>query len=671
MKNFFKKSIIIALSIAIIPLINFSAKAESPTVNRFNVVFVIDTSLSMKDTDKSSNRFEATALFLAMLADEGNNVGLVSFSDKIESKNIQPISGNQDKIELSNNIRKRKPSGDTDIGGALAEATDMLTKMDSDLPSIIILLSDGNTDLDTEKLEEKSKKTQEDAIEKARDNKIKIYTVILNADGEADIKELKTIAKATNGKFEEVKSATDLSKVFEKFYSEIYGTKSYILHNAGLRDNGKGKGKGELDLTITVSDYGVEELNIAVFGNVDGYTLTSPSGEKKDKKGLSDNIFSSKTFDLIKILNPELGDWHIKVTGDIGTNVKVVKTYNSNLNMKVKPFSESDFKVKKPIPISVKLYEGDKAIDDISAYQKYKPIITVKYKDEVIDKIQPSKFDESYLFKFTPQNIGTYYLNVAIDNDDVSLALDLSPIEVGNTNPEVVVDNPNEIHFTLWPFIKNDTSIDLNGFAKDVEDTELNYIIVSSSWSEDEDYTFDSDLNTITMESFKNLSKGSFEIKAYDSDGGKSPSIIVKVTSTNVGKLATIILIAALAVVLSTFGGYEYYQHGRAFMGKVRVEDLNNPNHYGICETDKGRVDLNSSGINNTEFRKKSYFQGRGKEDYIFFKSHNKIYLDNNSEPIKKIKLYANDSVNLYSAENKLTGVRVTFIPLNQENYNY
>ncbi|MDO4379176.1 MAG: VWA domain-containing protein, partial [Erysipelotrichia bacterium] len=207
---------LVMIVMCIVPVDVFASEKQT-TVNRYNVVFVIDASTSMKYSDKNDNRFEATDLFLGMLANSGNYVGTVIFNGNIKATDIKDIDGNSAKKEISKAIRNNKLAADTDIGGALLKATDMLKNNgNKNLPSIIILLSDGNTDFDEKKQIDKSKQNKETALENARDNGYSIYTVSLNSNGKADAKELKAISKATKGGlFEEVNDAKDLKDVFD------------------------------------------------------------------------------------------------------------------------------------------------------------------------------------------------------------------------------------------------------------------------------------------------------------------------------------------------------------------------------------------------------------------------------------------------------------------------
>ena len=150
-----KKSIIrissMLLIVAILLSISITVFANDTKnkMNRFNVVFVTDTSGSMSNTDPDNYRFESIELFVRLLANGGNNVGSIVFSNGVVSKHdMINVNGKAEKDSISSQIRKEAPNGWTDIGSGLMTAVDMLkSKGDPSLPSIIILLTDGNTEM--------------------------------------------------------------------------------------------------------------------------------------------------------------------------------------------------------------------------------------------------------------------------------------------------------------------------------------------------------------------------------------------------------------------------------------------------------------------------------------------------------------------------------------------
>ena len=651
----FTKSLFVVLMVMVLLLsFMFAIQAKKATVNRFNVVFVMDTSGSMDYSDNEENRFEATDLFLAMLANQGNNVGLVTFSDSIKSNNVVAVDSIENKMAISKNIRERKSAGDTDIGGALLKATDMLKSMKSDLPSIIILLSDGNTDLKTEDMMVTSKANKESALEVARDNHIKIYTVILNSDGVADKKELEQIATATNATFAEVTSSKDLSNVFERFYSEIYGTESNKLVDKKIPSDGVVKE------TFEVSRVGVEEVNIAVFGDANEYEFISPSGKIITKDDLSDNVFSADTFDLIKLTEPERGIWTVIVKGKSGSELKVVKSYNSNFNLKTTSSGMDKPEVNKQITLNVKMYEGDSAINDIVDYQEYKAVLSIKtYDGKLLKEISPTVLDDgSYSFNYTPDKIGTYYLQATVSDGTVSASTESMTLDIGNTAP-VAEKNPIEKHFYIWPFFHNDCIVDLKEIAKDNEDSTLSYKIISSSW-DPKDYSFSG--NTIKIESFKDLSKGSFEIQAIDSQGAFC-TVNVKITSTNVGIVALITILAGGLLALAIIGIITYRQFLAPFMGDIEVYNLST-RQISKQSKNRGRLKFGAFPIGNTGINPKSYFQATAK-DYVYFVTKKPLYSDQLFKASKKIKIKNSETITLYTDQEHTNGIEVTFISFN------
>lgn len=654
-----KKLISIFLSVAIItfsliPILSF-ADDEKTTINRFNVIFVIDASTSMKYSDAKNNRFEATDLFLGMLANDGNYVGTVVFNGNVSSTDITEVDGNSAKKSLSKSIRDSKLDADTNIGGALLKATNLLEqKANSELPSIMILLSDGNTDFDDPKQVQESKEQKETALEIARDKGYSVYAVCLNSDGKADGKELENIAKATNGgMFEEVNNSADLKDVFDKFYTQIYGTKSSKLVDDTIGKNGK------IVKEFPVSDVGVEEVNIAVFGDVDSCSIENPGGEKLSKSEMDDITFSAETFKLVKLVNPEKGKWTFTATGKPGAKVTVVKTYNVNLSVKTTVESETDsYKVNNPIKIFAKIYENDQEITDLSKYSEFKGVLKVTDYDgnAVYETEVTQATDNGFEFSFTPTDLNTYYASVSVEGSEVYANAEELTFNVGNTPPTVIEDTIKK-HINIWPFlIKTDSTIDLSKAAKDNEDDTLNYKIVSSTWN-NEDYTIDG--NNLTIDSFKNVSKGSFEIQAYDSQGAFC-TFNVKITSTNIGILAMILMIAGILIAVITLVVIAKILNGKAFMGEVTSTNLQTYQSNKPTKS-RGKLKLSAFQIGDTGFDKNAYFQATGK-DYVYFISKKPVSTDSMLSKSKKIKIENNLSTRIYSDDDHTKGIEVKFI---------
>lgn len=211
--------------------------SENEAYNKYNIVLVADSSGSMKTSDPEELRFEAISQFVGLLANKGNMVGSVVFNGDIVQKSSKLVEASNMtlKRELVSNVMSATPAGYTNIGYALEEAVKLLETGSPKNPSVIILLTDGETDMPTAEEEEVSLTKKADAIQAAREKNIKIYNVCLNADGQAYVNEAKQISSATGGEFREVKTAEDLKEVFNLFYGMIYSTE--VVSEEGVFDS--------------------------------------------------------------------------------------------------------------------------------------------------------------------------------------------------------------------------------------------------------------------------------------------------------------------------------------------------------------------------------------------------------------------------------------------------
>ena len=81
------------------------AAEEGETTNRYNIVFVNDESGSMINSDEQKFRYEAIRRFIALMAQEGNRIGSVSFNEGIVDKvPMTDITGFTDKTEFVDHI---------------------------------------------------------------------------------------------------------------------------------------------------------------------------------------------------------------------------------------------------------------------------------------------------------------------------------------------------------------------------------------------------------------------------------------------------------------------------------------------------------------------------------------------------------------------------------------
>ena len=318
-------TLVMVVTVCILLITTTSAQAASSgtsKANRFNVVLVLDTSGSMHSSDPEGNRFEAINQFSALLSEQGNVLGGVVFSDTVNNtEGPIEVNSQSDKDKVTGMLQNATVDGDTNIGEALSQAVTMLEEGgNQSLPSVIVLLSDGNTDLSTDDAMQASLQTKADALQKAHQDGIRIYSICLNADGSADTSEMKQISDSTDGVFREVQRAEDLQDVFNAFYALIYGGDTVQLTDTTISDS------GVLETSFEVPNMGVEEVNIVIYGNATSYTLVHPSGTEE-----TPSVIKGNTFSLIKISDIESGTWTLRTTGVPGDRIHINMVYNTSL----------------------------------------------------------------------------------------------------------------------------------------------------------------------------------------------------------------------------------------------------------------------------------------------------------------------------------------------------
>ena len=192
--NYRKKLCLLLAALLCAALLSPAAlAAESSGSNRFNVEIVLDASGSMQKTDPSGYRYEAIRLFANLLAERGNVLGGLVFSTGIDAQQSPAeVTDQTGKNAVIDQLESVPPTGGwTNIGQGLSLAVDELNaKGRAENPSVILLLSDGNTDMATPEEKQASLDLKAEAIQKARESSIAIYSVCLNANRAADTSEI-------------------------------------------------------------------------------------------------------------------------------------------------------------------------------------------------------------------------------------------------------------------------------------------------------------------------------------------------------------------------------------------------------------------------------------------------------------------------------------------------
>ncbi|MDE7313264.1 MAG: VWA domain-containing protein [Eubacterium sp.] len=645
-----------------------TAYAAGSAANNMNVVFVLDGSGSMYTTDKEKLRFEALELFLGLSTESGNYMGAVVFDDGIILKReIVPIQGRAAKNELSQEVKDAASNGDTDIGSAILTAVRMLKESGNpDLPSAMILLSDGNTDLPKDKSGKKLEESEHRkaaAIDYAREKEINIHSVCLNANGKARLEELLEISDATGGTCVEVKRAQDLKDVFNQFYNIIYSTKTTNLVDTKI------PASGELKVPFSIPVIGVKEANIIINTlNADtSYSLFSPKGYGYTRAELDDMAIRAKTFTVIKIEHPQPGDWELVVRGARRDQVKIDMVYNTDLSMLLEAAETQSEGQKASWELSAQVWNEGAAVSDAEVYQKYPFWITVTDKASgETEKLDMSADAESSLGQYETEGYGKYKVQAFCEIDGIRVKSNAVTLQKTNTAPvwtqdPVVVDK--KIHLFSASLLK----LDLNAYASDAEDGDsgLHFQIVDSAFAQDDVYLEDdAELNI----KIKKCGNGELTVAATDEAGAVTQVQVQIHTASITGYLllaaVLLVLLAALIVLFPVLRSYATVVRGTVQVLTYGEEGTDPPVTF---DGDKGRMVL-SRYVHPSQdvglLLEKCYINAGEKKDCIYFVSAEGVYSDQGGgQKKKKVCVRAGMEVNISSDMDFANGIRISYMP--------
>ncbi len=346
-----------------------------------DVVFVLDSSGSMLESDPNRVAADAFSLFVD-LCDDTCGVGYTIYSHII--KESEKITTLDDKhlSELRNKISgmNRNPQGDTDIALGLNKALELhkLNEQesgDSDRKKAVILLSDGNTHLiDGSKSDKQLEKEMNDVLGSLSEMEIPVYAIGLNYDGTLDKKETQKIASGTNGKAYEAKASEELPAIIADIFADVYeikGDKKEIKDDGSVEVYIKDKSVSYVNLVIR-SKLSLDQLNLK---------LLTPRREEVDISGNDENfvVTSTGSYILIKMVSPVSGRWKL-VLDEAANNENCIVTQLDFYSMYVKQNItdlDNTLIVGESTGISASLYNESGIVRDKTLTENVKMITTV------------------------------------------------------------------------------------------------------------------------------------------------------------------------------------------------------------------------------------------------------------------------------------------------------
>jgi len=638
------------------PALATAQAISNQDLERFNVMLVIDGSGSLvygsDATDANGLRYDALDLFLALLTNSGNQVGAIVFDDDAQNyllnTGLQPVSGKPDKLALSEQIRNAGTRNDTDIGSALLTAVETLNAQSAQngMESVIILFSDGRTDLgDNEEAYNTSLENKETAITTAQAAGIPVYSICLNATPVADPAELQEISTRTSGDFVSVSSPEDLTGAFESFYNLIFATSS------SERVTSTFPADGTLRFDIDVPTYGAEEVNIIL--DTDGVgqvQLNAPSGPLTAAE-VEDFTMSGGDYDVIKLVEPEVGRWNLTLSGVPQDNVTINVIYNIDSTAVLSTADgNTDYGAGDTVTLQAQLYQGGAPISDSSVTSEYTvSLVLTNMADgsvETVDMVPGS--NGQFTYDFLEDDFNSYEIQADFKYSNLDILSNPVHLNFGNTAP-VVPDDQKLIEESVivTPVTGRERTFDLSSYFSDTQGDSLTYSISSSQLVDD---TASLDGSVLTVNTAKSRS-GDLVLRAADPQGAYS-EMTIRFKVTNLTPAIFGLIVAAIVAALIVAGLSIYRATHRLFRGTLSVSNVNasmsgaTPRSHasfrgklklsyfmvGSCGMDANKCCFVALPGRRLEFRspKPVYYNGIAKTNIMILPGITELYADEN-----------------------------------------
>lgn len=529
----------------------------------FDVIFAIDGSGSMKKSDALKLRLTAGRLFTEMTYSNTSRAGFVQFTNIImDSQGLTDLSTEDSKASFRDRLSglqdSVKGSWDTDISLGLTQALNLLKEGDSfngDRNPMIILLSDGNTDLPNgPRTVEESNAELTGTLSEAAFLGVPIYSIGLNYDGKLDVDYMQNIANQTGGAFYNITTATD----FNKYMTDIFGN----VADGDLTGLNPAYIDGRFVTDFVIDNGSVLMANIVILTDkgVSDPQLIDPTGAVVPLDADHGVIVSTDTSDenkvstytILKIMYPVQGAWKVSVKGeaDDAVQVNLLTTYDISFKL----LNSRDPIAGNDINIYGKLVRGDENITDSNLLSGAMAICTIMdNKGNIVGENLPMTYNEEkhvFICKTNLEKSGNYYVTAHLEGKDGSFSKEAAQYQLFIGRAKLTVSGRPDVSMWCNP-IKTKASVDISQHVKSESLAELNCSIEDNGNNiVTADYNKDTGMLNITP-----LRTGTGYLKLIFSDAyGQSAELTVFVTVKS-SWIWFIVAFAILAVIVALIAG--------------------------------------------------------------------------------------------------------------------
>jgi uncharacterized protein (TIGR03503 family) len=276
-----------------------------------DIRIVVDISGSMKKSDPKNLRIPATELLVNLLP-QGSKAGIWTFGQYVSMLVPLGTVDEQWKNKARKDVKKiNSVAMRTNIGEALLKASVGWEKPDPRYSRSLIILTDGVVDVSANMADNyrARERVLDTILPQLRAQQVSINTIALSES--ADAKLMQNLALGTEGKFYTLLNPEDLIKAFANTFDKVVP-----LDQVPIKGN---------QFPI---DSSVDEFTALIFTDPKSPPtyLQTPSGNKIGSAQVSKDIkwFHANNYDLITVIKPEAGQWHLLADSDLSNRVTVI-----------------------------------------------------------------------------------------------------------------------------------------------------------------------------------------------------------------------------------------------------------------------------------------------------------------------------------------------------------
>lgn len=324
-------------------------------------VLIIDRSGSMLGdriafAKQAARVYVDTIALVNLLSSAAPQFGLASFSDSAALD--QPLTANRAAVKAA--VNGLVAAGGTNIGGGLQVGLNAITSgSNRSCREMMVLLSDGDHNTGTPPAA---------VVPSIVDQNVVVYTIGVGSGiSTSGQQTLQSIANQTGGRYLSVTSSFGLVGLFLKLSAEASGS-GVIGNNApfALSPTSANQTSANVEQGASEAIFAVAVEEQSQLGE---FKISSPSGRTIDFDTASDadiTKISDTNYRLLKITNPEQGQWQTQVRGNASAAGALAQTFvllNHDGTKLIVIVEEDDLTFPKPLFIEASLqFEGENVL---------------------------------------------------------------------------------------------------------------------------------------------------------------------------------------------------------------------------------------------------------------------------------------------------------------------